>query len=157
MKKSNEITSLVFMWPPSRRRPELKKAMWVSEKLLKKVEQVSIHILLLTEGLEASSSGLEKRHLVQLRKEEKKTEKKGERWYQANDLWNSLLNGCAGSGGLRGICHRQSEKMLEQGREQDHDSLWRSTDLGPNPMPQTCIVDDKVESGTWLCSPQKSQ
>lgn len=54
-----------------KKRPELKKAMWVSEKLLKKVEQVSIHILLLTEGLKASSSGLEKRHLVQLRKEAK--------------------------------------------------------------------------------------
>lgn len=42
-------------------------------------------------------------------------------------------------------------------REQDHDSLWRSTDLGPNSIPQTCIVVDEVESGTWLCSPPKSQ
>ena len=70
MKKSNDVTSLVFMGSPSRRRPKLKKATWVSEKLLKKVEQVSIHILLLTEGLEASS-GLEERHLMQLRREAK--------------------------------------------------------------------------------------
>lgn len=70
MKKSNDITSLVFMGPPWRRRPKLKQAMWVSEKLLKKVEQVSIHILLLMEGLEASS-GLEKRHLMQLTREAK--------------------------------------------------------------------------------------
>lgn len=70
MRKSNDTTSLVVMGPPSRRRPKLKKAMWVSEKLLKKAEQVSIHILLLIEGLEASS-GLEKRHLMQLRREAK--------------------------------------------------------------------------------------
>lgn len=64
------MTSLVFMGPPSRRRPKLRKTVWVSEKLLKKVEQVSIHILLLTEGLEASSV-LEKRHLMQLEREAK--------------------------------------------------------------------------------------
>jgi len=70
MKKSNDITSLVFMGPPSRSRPKLEKATWVSEKLLRKVEQVGIHIFLLTEGLEASS-GLEKRHFMQLRREAK--------------------------------------------------------------------------------------
>lgn len=64
------MTSLVIMGPSSRRRPKLRKTMWVSEKLLKKVEQVSIHILLLTEGLEASSV-LEKRHLMQLKREAK--------------------------------------------------------------------------------------
>lgn len=63
------MTSLVFMGPPSRR-PKLRKTVWVSEKLLKKVKQVSIHILLLTEGLEASSV-LEKRHLMQLKREAK--------------------------------------------------------------------------------------
>lgn len=41
------------MGPPWRRRLKLKKTVWVSKKLLKKVEQVGIHILLLTEGLEA--------------------------------------------------------------------------------------------------------
>lgn len=51
MEKSNDITSLVFIAPPSRRQPKLKQAMWVLGKLLKKVEQVTtIHILLLTEG-----------------------------------------------------------------------------------------------------------
>lgn len=59
------------MGPPSRRRPKLKKATCVSEMLLKKVEQVSVRILILTEGLEASS-GLEKRHLMPLRREAKK-------------------------------------------------------------------------------------
>lgn len=63
MKKHNDITSLVFMGPPSRRRPKLKKATWVSGMLLKKVEQVGIHILILSEGLEVSSD-LEKRHLM---------------------------------------------------------------------------------------------
>lgn len=75
MKKSNDKASLVFVGPPSRRRPKLKKATWVSEKLLKKVEQFSIHVSLLTGGLEVWS-GLEKRHLMQLRKEAKEYGKK---------------------------------------------------------------------------------
>lgn len=51
MEKSDDITSLVFIAPPSRRQPKFKLATWVLEKLLKKVEQVTtIHMLLLTEG-----------------------------------------------------------------------------------------------------------